>query len=121
MSSRKGQQVEESDSDSEDAIKPTHSLKILQVIGEGAYGTVYRAIWNGQIIAMKVIEHDERAQKEGNSIIHAGESFCPYDQEDGAPGDTIGVFQLLSHFHAARTWLWHCSKASIKHEASQFV
>lgn len=75
---------------SEDEVNPTHDLKILQVIGEGAYGTVYRAIYRGQLIAVKVIEHDERARKEGNNIIQAGESFCPYDRDDGAPEDTIG-------------------------------
>ena len=97
MSARKGH-TDESDDGSDDSVddtNPTHSLKLLQVIGEGAYGTVYRAIWNGQLIAVKVMEHDERAQKEGQHIINAGESFCPYGQEDGSPGDTIGTFHGL--------------------------
>lgn len=99
MSSRKAQQQHTDESDdgsdvSEDESNPTHNLKVLQVIGEGAYGTVYRAIWNGQLIAVKVIEHDERAQKEGNEL-NVGESFCPFGREDAAAGDTIGTFQLL--------------------------
>jgi serine/threonine protein kinase len=60
---------------------PTQDLKILQVIGEGGYGTVYRGIWNGQLIAVKVIEHDERS-KTGQSILNDGETFCPYGRED---------------------------------------
>lgn len=97
MSARKGHTDESDDAseDSADDTNPTHSLKLLQVIGEGAYGTVYRAIWNGQLIAVKVIEHDEGAQKEGNNIIHVGESFCPYGQEDADPGDTVGTFHGL--------------------------
>jgi hypothetical protein len=59
-------------------------LKLLEIIGKGAYGTVYRAIWHGQLIAAKVIEHDESVG-EGNDLITIGDSFCPFER-----GDTVG-------------------------------
>jgi serine/threonine protein kinase len=77
----------------EDETNPTLGIKLLQVIGEGAYGTVYRAIWNGLLIAVKVIEHDERTQKDGNDITRAGGSF-PYGGDDADLGDTIGALAL---------------------------
>lgn len=33
----------------------TGKLQMLQVIGQGTYGTVYKAVWRGTMVAVKVI------------------------------------------------------------------
>lgn len=82
------------DDDSEDDLPddemPSYSsngdFRLLETIGKGAYGVVYRAIWHNQVIAAKVIEHDESI---GQGLITKDESFCPFERGDtmreGAP------------------------------------
>ena len=45
-----------------------HEMKLLNVIGQGSFGTVYKAFWKGTIVAAKVIPmpatSHERAQTE---------------------------------------------------------
>ena len=36
-------------------VDDTTELKLLQVIGQGSFGTVYSAAWRGSVIAAKVI------------------------------------------------------------------
>jgi len=81
-------QSDESDDDFTDAPVDSlagNELKLLEVIGKGGYGTVHRAIWKGQLVAAKIIEHDERG-KGGNGILSQNGSFCPYERED-----TVGM------------------------------
>ena len=36
-------------------VDDTTELKLLEVIGQGSFGTVYSAAWRGSVIAAKVI------------------------------------------------------------------
>ena len=33
-------------------------LQLLDIIGQGGYGTVFRAVWKGTIVAAKVLQAD---------------------------------------------------------------
>ena len=55
------------------------NFRLLEMIGKGAYGVVYRAIWHGTLIAAKVIEHDESI---GKGLITKDDSFCPFERDD---------------------------------------
>jgi len=93
---------DESDDDFADAPVDSlagNELKLLEVIGKGGYGTVHRAIWKGQLVAAKIIEHDERG-KGGNGILSQNGSFCPYERED-----TVGTvpFRCASPGNESRT------------------
>lgn len=37
----------------------TQDIKMLEIIGRGGFGSVYKAFWRGQIVAVKVLEHGD--------------------------------------------------------------
>lgn len=76
----------EDDSDEDDVAissQPKKGLQLLETVGTGGYGVVYRAIWHGQLIAAKVIEHDDTR---GDGLITKDDSFCPFERGDTADG-----------------------------------
>eukprot|EP00798_Chlamydomonas_sp_ICE-L_P012036 gene12036-15138_t len=38
---------------------PLTDIKMFEVIGRGGFGSVYKAFWHGQIVAVKVLEHGD--------------------------------------------------------------
>ncbi|GAB4814749.1 hypothetical protein N2152v2_001795 [Parachlorella kessleri] len=43
-------------------------VKLGPLIGRGAYGRVYRGGWNGNIVAVKVVEYQEEVDEAGNPV-----------------------------------------------------
>ena len=37
-------------------ITDTKQVRLVNIIGQGSFGTVYRAVWRGSIVAAKVIQ-----------------------------------------------------------------
>jgi hypothetical protein len=90
---------DDSDGDEEEiSINSEHNngLILLEIIGTGAYGAVYRAIWRGQLIAAKVIEHDSNGE---DTLITKENSFCPFEKEntvdDGVISRSLDRFALI--------------------------
>ena len=86
------------DSDEDDVAvtsQPKKGLQLLETVGTGGYGVVYRAIWQGQLIAAKVIEHDDTR---GDGLITKDDSFCPFERGDTADG---GAHSLLARSELA--------------------
>ena len=41
----------------------TKQVRLLNKIGQGSFGTVYRAVWRGSLVAAKVIQVGEETSK----------------------------------------------------------
>jgi hypothetical protein len=81
--------------DSKSSRRQGDDLKLLEAIGKGAYGVVYRAVWHGQIIAAKIIEHDDAMIK--HEIDDDG-NFCPFERN----GSVGGAGAIIVHAKHAR-------------------
>ena len=43
-------------------------VRLVNVIGHGSFGTVYRAVWRGSLVAAKVI-HDQMGEQNRMCVI----------------------------------------------------
>lgn len=76
-------------------------VRLGPLIGRGAYGRVYRGSWNGNTVAVKVMETTE-------NLAHPGESV-PSDQAKEETGGARGLFEAvlsssLSHPNVVHTY-----------------
>ena len=39
-----------------------NQVRLINVIGQGSFGTVYRAVWRGSLVATKVIQMGEESR-----------------------------------------------------------
>ena len=75
-------------------------LRILELIGAGGFGNVYRALWQRQIVAVKIMEH--------------GEESLGFDARQSTPQVDMGTYKFNQLYAALMSTLTSASFFKIK-------
>jgi len=100
-------------------VDPFDDVKLGQLLGTGSYGRVYRGMWNGAVVAVKVLEHLQRDDDPGapdkEAILNGQLSHPSIVQMYKSCAREIGHSQEEDGKSIMETWMVmeYCNKGSL--------
>ncbi|KAF5838510.1 kinase-like domain-containing protein [Dunaliella salina] len=100
-------------------VDPFDDVKLGQLLGTGSYGRVYRGLWNGAVVAVKVLEHlqhdDDPGAPDKEAILNGQLSHPSIVQMYKSCAREIGHSQEEDGKSIMETWMVmeYCNKGSL--------
>lgn len=118
------------DDHSDPAEDGSNRLQLSELIGRGAFGSVYKGCWKGQAAAIKVVEHDDGLLGEGDELDLLAAEFVATSQLDTSGSSINGntavimeaaISSAVMHPHVVQTYDYQTRSSSLSGGQETFV